>query len=501
MHIRTTRRRFVAGALAAGAGIGTASANLTDALAKSPGPTGSTTNPPIAIAGATVIDATGADPIPNATVLIEGDRIAAVGPVDAVEVPAGARVIDGAGRFLIPGLWDAHVHAFVFPWQAELYLPLLIANGVTGVRDMGGPVPMAAIDEVRAAVAAGERVGPRIVAGTMLDGPTPVWPFALPAGTAEEGRAALATVADSGADFAKVYTLLPREAFLAVAEAAGERGFPFAGHVPITSTPVEAAAAGQRTVEHYSDSLVPFCAADDVLAALRAAAAGPDPVQAYGAAFFGGLARMQETLDEGKVEAAAAAFADHGTWFTPTLIIGRNAALAGDPALVADPRLRYLPPEVVATWATDPALLEEPFLAVARQSLEIGTAMTATMRRAGVGVLAGTDLGLPNTLPGFGLHDELALLVDAGLTPLEALQAATRNPAEAVGRAADLGTVEAGKLADLVLLDADPLADIGNAGRIAAVIADGRVFARADLDALLTAAEHAAAASPATPGP
>jgi hypothetical protein len=321
--------------------------------------------------------------------------------------------------------------------------------------------------------------------------PTPVWSVALAVNSAEEGCRAVASIAEAGANFVKTYTLLPREAYLAIAEAANERDFPFTGHVPIAVTVAEASDAGQHTIEHYTDSLLPYCSTDEeeILAELRAAATGPDPVQTYAAAFFGMLPRFLETIDPGKVEALATRFVANQTWFTPTLILGRNAALAGDPVQTTDPRLRYMPSQVVASWNprgdVGPTERSAEELAMMRQLVDTGAAITRTMQHAGVGLMAGTDVGLPYLFPGFSLHDELALLVEAGLTPLEALQAATRNTVQAVGLGADLGTVEVGKLADLVLLDADPLAAIMNTTRIAAVVAKGRLLEKPELQGLL----------------
>jgi hypothetical protein len=498
IHGRITRRQLVAGTVSLGASLGQSATSFAvgdeGRAHQVPGAHARSGDvAAIAIADVTVVDATGSPPLPHMTVTIEGKRIADIRPADTAEAPAGVHAVDGAGRFLIPGLWDAHVHTFVFPWQPEVYLPLLVANGVTGLRDMGGAFPMDAIDEVGAAIGVSERVGPRIVAGKMVDGPTPVWPFALRAGTAAEGRQAVAAIAEAGADFAKVYTLLPREAFFAIADAANEANLPFAGHVPITVTAAEASEAGQRTIEHYTDSMLPYCSTDEeaLLAELRAAASGPEPVQTYAATFFAALPRMLETFDPGKAAVLAGRFAANQTWFTPTLVIGRNAALAGDPALLADSRLRHLPPQVVASWQpqadADQAASPGVDPAIARRSLEVGAEITLAMQRAGAPVLAGTDLGLPYVLPGFSLHDELALLVDAGLEPLAAIQAATRDAAHAVG-CDDLGTIEPGKLADLVLLNADPLADIANTTRIAAVVANGRLFDEPDLAGLLQTA-------------
>jgi imidazolonepropionase-like amidohydrolase len=511
MNAQITRRRFLAGALAGGTSL--SHAFPTPAAV----PKQTVSNAITAITDVTVIDATGAPPLPHTTVVINGERITEIRPSRVEASPDGARVVEGAGRFLIPGLWDAHVHTFVFPWQPDHQLPLFFANGVTGIRDMGGALPgganaelsggfpMSAVDAIRTAIASGERVGPRIVAGVMVDGPTPVWPVALAVGTAEKGRQAVAAIAEAGADFVKPYTLLPREAYLAVADEANTQDFPFAGHVPIAVTAGEASDAGQRSIEHFSDSLLPYCstAEDEILAELRAAAAGPDPVQTYAAAFFGMLTRFLKTIDPGKIEALATQFAANQTWFTPTLILGRNAALAGDPTQTVDPRLSYMPSEVVASWNSqrDGGRSERTAedLVMTQQLVESGAAITETMHRTGVTLMAGTDVGLPNLFPGFSLHDELALLVEAGLTPLEAVQAATRNTAEGVGLGDDVGTIEVGKLADLVLLDADPLAAITNTTRIAAVVANGRLLERADLDELLLAAIPADATPAASP--
>jgi hypothetical protein len=395
MNTRITRRHVLAGAFAGGAGF----RGSYPARATAPKQTAS--HAMIAITDVTVIDATGAPPLPHMMVMIQDDRIVEIRPVSVGAMPDGAYVVEGAGRYVIPGLWDAHVHTFVFPWQPDHQLPLFIANGVTGIRDMGGALPIAAfnevgagfpmtaVDAIRSAIAAGERVGPRVVAGVMVDGPTPVWPVALAVGTAEVGRRAVATIAEAGADFVKPYTLLPREAYLAIVEEANTLDFPFAGHVPIAVTAGEAPDARQRTIEHFSDSLLPYCSTDEdeILAELRAAAAGPDPVQEYAAAFFGMLPRFLATIDPGKVEDLAARFVTNQTWFTPTLIVGRNAALAGDPAQTADPRLRYMPSDVVASWTTQgdgrPMARTAEDRAMTQHLVETGAVMTETMQRTG----------------------------------------------------------------------------------------------------------------------
>jgi imidazolonepropionase-like amidohydrolase len=383
----------------------------------------------------TVIDATSAPPKPDMIVVITGGRIAALGPPEKVPVPKGAQVIDATGMFLIPGLWDMHVH---LSYYGQAALPMLVANGVTGVRDMGGDLTQ--IDRWRIEIARGVRFGPRIFrAGPFVDGPKKMNPrrasFTRVVTTEAEARRVVISLKRQGVDFIKVHSRVPREAFFALADEARKQGLPLVTHVPKDVTAAEASDAGTRSIEH-TESLL-------------------------GDAIY----EEQEGLRERRTEEAfnklgggegAALFArlvKGGTWYDPTLIsLYRVKGTAYEKDLA--PKL----------------------LPVVRE-----------LHRAGVPLLTGSDFGGKEAgiRPGFDLHDELVLFVRAGMTPMQALQAATLNPAKCLNVLDSLGTVEKGKIADLVLLEADPLQEISNTRKIAAVVVGGRLLLKKSLEKML----------------
>jgi imidazolonepropionase-like amidohydrolase len=286
-----------------------------------------------------------------------------------------------------------------------------------------------------------------------------------------------------GADFIKVYSKLPRDAYLAIADEAKKEGLVFAGHVPEAVSAVEASDAGQKSFEHFYGIFV-ACSNDEEnlrkeeVDAMKAF----DNVEAR--------ALMRRTWDkaidnysEAKAKALYAHLAKNGTWQDPTLTVLRAVASLDDEKFTSDPRVKYMPAYIRSGWK--PAVTPEASASmkrVYRQSISVATAM----HRAGVPFLAGTDVTNPYCFPGFSLHDELALLVDeCKFTPLEALACATCNPARFLGMEKDLGTVTKGKLADLVLLDANPLDDIKNTQKIAAVVAGGKLITKAELQKML----------------
>jgi imidazolonepropionase-like amidohydrolase len=451
----------------------------------------------LALTHATVIDGTGAPAQPDITVIVTGERITALARSATLHPPTNAVVVDATGKYLIPGLWDMHVH-----WYDKEYLPLFLANGVTGVRIMLG-LPMH--QEWRKEIAAGKLTGPRMLVGsTLVDGPKPLWPGSLTAANAAEGRQAVVQAKQSGADFIKVYSLLPREAYFAIAEEAKKQGIPFAGHVPVTVSVAEASAAGHRSIEHLT-GMLEACARRE-----------PELMQDMQGVFAGILATndimstlyafsrreaplVLETYSSSKAKKLFAELKRNQTWQCPTLVVLRNMGRIHDGATTNDVRVKYVPRELRVSWnpsldirfkdttATDFAIAHRAY----RQELKL----VGAMARAGVGILAGTDCGNPYCFPGFSLHDELALLVEAGLTPMEALQAATRNGARFMGREHELGTIEPGKLADLVLLTVNPLKDIRNTRRIEAVVYGGKLLPRPELDAMLCASEALASKS------
>jgi imidazolonepropionase-like amidohydrolase len=427
--------------------------------------------PAIAFTNVAVVDVQRGVLRPDQTVVIEGNRIAALDDAGRVHLPRGARVIGGHGKFLMPGLWDMHVHEMPSPHVAELF----VANGVTGIRDMYDDQPK--IRELRQAIQEHRRTGPRVVAsGRILNGVVETH-FEIVISTPEQGRQAVRQQIKDGVDFVKVYNALPREAYYAIADECKRNRIPFVGHTPDSVTTAEAAAAGQRSIEHL-DGVLLDCSGNT--AWLR-----------WSRVFIPDK-RMLDSFDPARANRLFAAFVRYGTWQCPTLSYYQSVVFADDLSLVdnrQDPNLaRYLP----NFWLPHPGkntLNLASDRAVQRKMMEV----TAMMFRAGVGLLAGTDTGALFVLPGFGLHDELELMAAAGLPVSAVLRIATLAPAQFFGWESELGTVTRGKLADLILLDADPLKSIRNTRLVRAVVADGRLYDRAALDGLLRDAGTAAA--------
>jgi imidazolonepropionase-like amidohydrolase len=440
---------------------------------------------PLALSQVTIVDVRDGALHRDQTIVIRDNHITAVGAAGSTAVPDDARVIDAPGWFLIPGLWDMHVHSSADTETRAVSFPLQIANGITGVRVMWGrPFHLTA----RADVASGALLGPRMVVGTpIFDGR--MWAGSLSVGAPQEARRIVASLAQEGYDFVKTYQFLQRDIYLAIADEAKRRGIPFAGHVPLTLSTAEASDAGQRSVEHNT-GLMLACSRDEarIRPGLIAdeAKLPPNSFSEHVGLMLRAETEPFPTFDSGKCSELAATLRRNSTWLVPTLVLYRGlGAMPGSPVR-EDPRLKYGSPENRRRFASAP-----PIPASNSVRVNLGR-LTNIMQRAGVGVLAGTDTPNPYVLPGFSLHDELALLVETGFTPLEALQAATLNPARFLKMAESLGTVESGKLADLVLLDANPLEDIRNTQKIAAVVLNGRYLDRQALDDQLAAAQRAA---------
>ncbi|MEK6337053.1 MAG: amidohydrolase family protein [Acidobacteriota bacterium] len=448
----------------------------------------------LAISDVTVIDATGAPAKPNMTVIITGDRITAIGKTGEVALPKNAQVINGTGKFLIPGLWDMHVHT-VFKSLPETYFPMFIANGVTGVRDMAAG-DLGFLKQLRKDIDEGRLLGPRIIAGQMVDGPMPVWP-GLPISISDEvsARQAAASVKDGGADFIKVYSLVPRQAYFALADEAKKRGIPFAGHVPISVTASEASDAGQKSIEHL-DGILRACSAiePELRKTLEDALNDAKDTDQMRASLVRAINetdfRALETYSQEKAAALFARFAANGTWQAPTLVVHRAGAFMDDNNFTNDPRLKYVRRDIRDSWKNqdDFRLKNRTAESSARQRM----LFQKKLELIRVKMLAATDALVWYVFPGFSLHDELELFVKAGLNPMEALQTATRNPAIFLGLIDMVGTVEQGKKADLVLLEANPLENISNTKRITAVIVGGRLIPKVSLDKMLKDAERAA---------
>ena len=423
---------------------------------------------PIAFTHVSIIDARDSLPRPDQTVVVRGGRIASAGPASTIPLPAGARVIDGRGKYLLPGFWDMHVHT-VTP-EGRALLAFYVANGVTGVRDMAGDWD--SLTSWRRAIARGVLVGPRIVAsGPYLEGGDV--PIAhLLVRRPQDAAAAVDSLARLGVDFIKVHSQLTRETYFAIAREARRRRMVFAGHVSRAVGAADASDSGQKSIEHLLAIPAPCTPAESVALAPRF------PVQ-------GALGRCSSQ----DLAPLYAKLVRNGTWVTPTFVAQVEVAGWPNRALPGDSLAHYLPASLrafVAQIFPMPDSIPPGADSAGRAMLAKRMAQVAAMRRAGVGVLTGTDAPLRNGPPGFGLHEELYLLVRGGMTPWEVLRATTSEPARYFGTSDSAGTVEPGKLADLVLLDANPLQDIRNTRRISTVVANGRLYDAAARRRMLT---------------
>ena len=420
----------------------------------------------LGITQVSVIDATGSAPKRDQTVVVTGDRIVAIGASNRVRVPTGAELLDGTGKFVIPGLWDMHVHLGAYEDGRKTLLRLL-ASGITGVRDMASPLDD--ILRLRQDAQAGTIASPRIVAaGPILQGPLP---FRVPPlvriVTERDAKQTVDELRTRGVDFIKVGDTLTRDAYFAIAQESRTLGVPFVGHLPPSVTAFEAARAGQRSLEHFGSAgfrnVLVACSREEAdldaylqeaLEVTRAGGESPD-AKIYRADF---ARRLVDSYDHQKAATLFALFVKNGTWQVPTFVALRD---------VWTSTKSKLSPEEVAGGER-----------VSQKTIE----MFAAMRRAGVKVLAGSDLTIRNGIP--SLHEELLALVSVGMTPMAALQSATKNPAEFLGRDREEGTIEIGKKANLTVLDANPLDDIANTRRVAAVVLAGKLLHVSDIQKL-----------------
>jgi len=420
----------------------------------------------IAFRGVTVVDVTGGPSRPGQTVLISGNRIVAVGASRDVRVPSGTRVVDARGKYVIPGLWDLHTHVTMFGRSS---LALLIANGVTGIRDMGA-VHFAHAKAWRDSIARGLILGPRMrIASPVVENPN--WlRFARESyekagastewarerfgpSTADEAVRFVDSVVALGADHIKVRNWPAAAVAQALVTRARERDIPVVGHANLPFPRV-----GVSSFEH---SVFP-----------------------------------SHTANPAMIDTLFRIWADSGTAYVPTLVTWSSREIPLDTLRARldrarTPIYRYVRAAQLEDWrkAYDARRFETPtdWTAV----IQADKRNLKRLKSLGVQILTGTDPAIPTAIPGFAMHDEMAELVRlADMTPREALAAATIGPARFLRLADSLGTVAPGNVADLVLLDADPLVDVGNTRRIHAVVANGRLLDRATLDRLLAAVER-----------
>ncbi len=420
------------------------------------------------------------------SVLIQGGVIVEIGA--AVEA-AGATVFDADDRFLIPGLWDSHVHVFSSTEEPDTAFPLYLLNGITGIRDMGALWPIEAQKELQRQVETGAVLGPRLVlSGAWVDASPGSWPGMFLADTRDEARSVVSRVSDEGWAAVKSYSMLDEATYLALAEAAAAHGLPLVGHIPERVTLRTAIDAGQDGMEHFGRVAMACSTAEArMVDALRdAMAAGTDRDGIFG--IMAARNRIVlETWDAALCEATLDRLAQAGVHVSPTLVVA-DFYTGNWPAPDA-PRMRMMPSEVREAWGRPDFRLEamtDEVLALAEDSIALDRRTFLMAHEAGVPILASTDASFANPylFHGFSLLDELDLYVRIGLTPQEALYTATVAPPRFFGLADQEGTIAPGQRADLVLLDANPLEDLATLHRPEAVIVAGRMLDRTALDAL-----------------
>jgi imidazolonepropionase-like amidohydrolase len=432
----------------------------------------------LAIESVAVVDVVRGSVVAPRTVVVIDGRITMIAEAGAIDLPPHAQRVDGRSRYLIPGLVDMHVHLFNNSSGRppnDWAFPLFIANGVTGVREMAAKASdLPTVSAWRTALAQGRLIAPHVLAaGVVVQRPS--WD-----NTQQQVRDARR----AGADFVKVFSEVREPVWRRLLHQARTERIPVCGHVPAGVRLLHGARAGQRSNEHLSQVYEACSAAEERFVRSRV---GLEPAQIVN------WRDMQERevleqFDTRACDITAAALATTGQAQVPTLVLANAEARESRTAFEADARWPYLRPDEQERWR---GIFREqgpldPELALLR--LRVSLAIVGRLHAAGVRILAGSDAPMPLVYPGFALHKELELLVEAGVSAADALRSATMWPADFLRRSDRSGSVEVGKRADLVLLDGDPLQDISNTQRIHAVVLNGRLLTRSDLTALLAPA-------------
>lgn len=453
-------------------------------------PAGARERADLLIRHATIVDVAGGKTFPNRTVAVTGDTIRAVGPDAAVSRRFAAKSsVDASGKFVMPGLWDMHVHFGGGPeliGENKALLPIYVAYGVTTVRDCAADLSQSVL-EWRAQVANGALLGPTIfTSGPKLEGYKPIWKGTLEVGTPAEVNAALDKLQAMKVDFVKITdnTLKP-DIFLAAVREAKRRGMLTSAHTPYALTIDQAVDAGLGSIEHI-DYLIK---------------AGSPREQEIGAAYAAGKISYSDatnafvdSFDPAYARREYRRLAAKGVYVTPTLNMGRILANLDREDHSKDVGLAYIGPGLRKTydWRIQRAAKATPEQVAARhKEYELSARVLPMLVAAGIPILAGTDAGYLNSFnyPGEGLHEELERYVEAGLTPQQALTSATITGPRFLGHSARYGAVAQGKAADILVLDSNPLRSIAATRAINAVVLHGELLDRAALDRLLAEAK------------
>jgi imidazolonepropionase-like amidohydrolase len=435
--------------------------------------------PNIAIQNVAVVDVVRGEIVQPRTVLIVDGRIAAAGEPDAITIPPAAVRVDGRGRYLMPGLVDMHVHLFNNASRRppnEWAFPLFVANGVTGVREMRTePWEMPVVEVWRSKAARGEIVAPRVLAaGAPASG-----------GTVDVSRQMVRDAKKLGMDFIKIFSEVREPQWRAILGEARALGMPVCGHIPAEVSLLEAATAGQRSNEHLTQVYEACSAREKEWLDARKKVKDKELEQLRETQ----ERKVLEGFDQSVCDRTSAVLAKTAMVQVPTLVLPFFESRGSPANFRDDPRRRYLRADEQTRWER---IFKQGYPVagdkLAARRWDVSRQIVKTLHAAGVRILAGTDAPMPQVYPGFALQKELELLVEAGLSPADALRSATIWPAEFLGMSDSFGSIATGKRADLLLLDGNPLSDISQTQRIRAVVLDGRLLLRADLDRLLNAA-------------
>ena len=453
----------------------------------------------IAITNVSIIDVKSGLIIENQTLLIEGSKIFKIESSNKTSIPNGYEKVNGSGKFLIPGLWDMHVHTSSEDITRDILLPLFIANGITGVRIMAADCfePCWDLDltitqtrKLQLEVDQDKIIGPKTILSSFYINETLPDSSSIQAPlTAKHGRELVHLLKQRNVDFIKIYDDIPREAYLALADEASKIEFDFAGHVPFDMKTSEVSKLGQKSIEHCCDfNLFRECSAleqelrDELINILQG-----DKVENLSDYFL----KLAQTFDSTKCNEIYKLFVENKTWFVPTLRHMEVYHIEA-PNWRDNPNIKYMPVTELEFYEERDKEIRIIMGYPYEEINQLNRQIVKDMNQAGVGLLAGSDCGETGMVHGFSLHEELESIVKAGLSPLEALQTATINPAQFLNATDSLGKIEVGTIADLILLDANPLKNISNTKKINSVISEGRLYRREKLDSILLSIENKA---------
>jgi imidazolonepropionase-like amidohydrolase len=449
----------------------------------------------LVITNANIVDVATGKIIPHQLLAISGDTVKAVDDTKAAAKYKADRYFDAGGKYVMPGLWDMHIHLRGGDSTIDAnkaLLPLFLAYGVTTVRECGGDITPSVL-QWRKQTASGELAGPRIfTAGPKLDGPHAVWAGSIPVVTPADVTAALDSLQKLQVDFVKIYdSKISGEAYLEIIRQAKARGMTVTGHMPYTVELKEAASLGMNGSEHLY-YVFKACSSkeDSITQVIREREHSDHPI-----GLFGALPPLFATYDSVKAAQLFKFLAAKHFSITPTLYISKTLAGIKNTDHATDSLLNYIDPKIVATY-------QGRIRGARRQSDEASqftakyaalvTSLVPKMYAAGVNIVAGSDCGASNSYvyPGESIHGEIKLMVAAGLTPAQALRTSVINGSKFFGVENFFGSLRSGKCSDLIVLEQNPLENIAAIDQLNSVLSHGKLYTRADLNALLASIRH-----------